>query len=346
MIQRNWAHAIAMQCGVVPLSFGPPGVGKTAFHRALAKASGRHFIQMILRQRTPEDIGGIPVVQRSDGLTYVEYVQSAEMQLCNNAPSLLLLDEFNHAPADVLGAAQEMVNNPPANCWMAACANPLSQATDGHELPPAVVNRMVILDWEADDSTVFDAWQSGLSGFCEPLVPIVPADYMATAGAWGTAAFNAKHALDLGVVPNQGDEPVPFASLRSVTNCIRLMAACDAVGADPQVRIKMGNGCIGAKAFDRLCSAYDALTADGSIHDPQGWIVPIDFMQQRAAIQAAIAQVRHDSSLWTNARIMVGRLYDKAPEVAVQAYKVLLGMRPDSAVPVRDELSRHIAEVM
>lgn len=345
MSQLNWGHAIAMQCGVVPLSFGPPGVGKTAFHRSLAKKTGREFIQLILRQRTPEDIGGIPVVQRNGDIAYVEYVKSLDLLTAERLPTLLLLDEFNHAPADVLGAAQELVNNPPSQCWMGACANPLSQATDGHELPPAVVNRMVILEWHTDHETVRDAWIHGLAHFNEPDVPIVPADYMQYASDWGVAANNCFDTLQLGHVPEQGDEPVPFASLRSVTNFIRLMAACDSLNVDPWVRRELGAGSIGMRAADLIFSAWEAMQDDRSVFDVDAWTVPKLFQEQRAAIQAAISHVRNDRTLWVNARKMVAKLHDVAPELAVSAAKTLVPMRPADAPRFDDLVSRHMMEL-
>ena len=64
MRYTNMGYAIAQQTtpfgGPVPCAVGKPGQGKTAFERALGAASGREFVQCILRQMMPEDIKGVP----------------------------------------------------------------------------------------------------------------------------------------------------------------------------------------------------------------------------------------------------------------------------------------------
>lgn len=62
MKQINWAHWIAGQAGVIPLSLGIPGVAKTASHQALAQATGRTFHAYMLDQSLPEDLGGYKVM--------------------------------------------------------------------------------------------------------------------------------------------------------------------------------------------------------------------------------------------------------------------------------------------
>lgn len=344
MKQTNWAHAIAMQVGVVPLSFGPPGVGKTAFHRFLADLSHRDFIQLILRQRTPEDIGGIPVVQRNGELTYVEYVKSAEMQLAECGKTVLLLDEFNHATPDVMGAAQELINNPPPECWMAACANPLSQATDGHELAPAVVNRMVILEWELDLDECYGAWTRG-NIYAEPELPMVPDDYMQTASVWGGVIRECRDQLDtfINIVPVQGDVPYPFPTVRSITNFIRLMAACDAVGANDATRSKIGIGTIGNRAWHLIDSQMRAME-DQPVEDPATFDVPDEFMAARRVVTCMVAAVRKDrDAWWVRARQLAGKVFYKHNELGISMYEQIAPMRIRNAPVCADSLSRFVA---
>ena len=82
-MQTNWGYAIALQStphgGPVPCAVGLPGVAKTAWHMVLAKVTGRHFIQLILRQMMPEDIKGVPVPQDVGGMGgFVRYLRGEE----------------------------------------------------------------------------------------------------------------------------------------------------------------------------------------------------------------------------------------------------------------------------
>ena len=255
MRQLNWCSAIATQCGVVPYVEGLPGVGKTAVFRTLAEKSHRRFVQCILRQMMPEDLGGIPVPADIEigGTVHRAVVKtlSEEMVRAQHEPTLLLLDEFNHAGHDVMGAAQEWINNPPALCWMIACANPVEASTSGIELSAPVVNRMCVTTWERPIADRQAGWLNGFKDYPVSNLPLVPSDYLDNFGKrWGELLVNFEqrvpHLFGENAFPKDPSKMCqPWPSDRSWTNVGILMCGCDAVGANEETRSKCVRGCVG-----------------------------------------------------------------------------------------------------
>jgi len=266
MRYTNWGAAIALQTtpfgGPVPCVVGAPGQAKTAWGRALAAASGRRFIQMILRQMMPEDIKGVPSPDdiEIDGKVYrgCRYLLNEDLLSAMHTQSVAMLDEFNQAGDDTLGSAQEWINSPPPSAWVLAAMNPVEMSTAGRELAPPVVNRMCILPWERLISERRHGWLNGFRNYPAPSVPIVPLDFLDTLGpAWGqvmcdfeddnTELFGDEaFPKDINLACN------PWPSDRSWTHVGILMAACDAVGAGNDVKAQLVSGCVGEAAMRKF----------------------------------------------------------------------------------------------
>lgn len=268
MRQTNWGAAIAAQCGVVPLIYGLPGVGKTAVFRQLAQQTGRRFLQCILRQMMPEDLGGVPVPSKivigDETLDCVVKLLSEEIIRAQHEPSVVLLDEFNHAGHDVMGAAQEWINNPPANCWMVAASNPVEASTNGVELAAPVINRMCRFDWERPVEDRRAGWQNGFRDYPVSRLPLVEPDYLDTYGKrWGElmCGFEDRFPHLFGDQafhrdPTKASEPWP--SDRSWTNVGKLMCGCDSVGANGDTRAACVRGCVGDAASREFLAWVEA----------------------------------------------------------------------------------------
>lgn len=348
--QLNWAHFIAMQAGVVPLSFGSPGAAKTALHRGLANATGREFVQCILRQMMPEDIGGIPIphdFHLTSGkvpktVKGVKNLLPEFMLRAHHEPTVLLLDEFNHAGHDVMGAAQELINDPPPMCWMAACANPVEQSTSGVELAPPVVNRMCILQWETPVDEITAGWASGFKEYPTPDFPIVSLDYLDVYGKyWGEklCTYKAKYpdAIEHGFPKDPAEGCNPFCSWRSLTNVGLLMAACDSVGANWGTRSKLVNGCIGNAATSFLDMVKSDMLPDPEelLAKPSTLKLPPRFDRVRAIYQSVLSAVKNNNTAarWERAYDLAEIGFDQNAEASMAYEAALNAIKPKGHMP-------------
>ncbi len=343
--QTNWAHFISMQCGIVPHSLGSPGTAKTALHAALAAQTNRYFVQSILRQKMPEDLGGIPqpemILTDPVCVKGVRYLLPEEMVIAKHKPSIVLLDELNHAGHDVLGAAQEWINNVPKNCWMAACSNPVEHSTAGQELSLPAINRMVTLEWETPTEVIYSGWQSGFQSYDEFDFPIVPADYLATYGQyWGEKLiqFDREQPDVLENDMPKDDEIRPYASYRSLTNMGKLMAACDAVGANKGTRSKIVHGTIGrnaGQAFLELIRSETLPDPEDLLKDPKSLQLPARFDRVRAIIQSVISAVKGtNGKRWEQAFDVLEVAFEQNQEAAMAAEGALWKAKPAGHEPV------------
>jgi hypothetical protein len=353
MRYTNMGYAIAQQTtpfgGPVPCAVSLPGQGKTAFERALSAASGREYVQMILRQMMPEDIKGVPAPEDIliGGAVYrgCRYLLGEDLLRAMHTPSIWHLDELNHAGDDVLGSAQEVINNPPPAAWVCASMNPVASSTAGRELPPAVVNRMCIVPWERPNCERRAGWVKGFTNYPSPAVPIVPLDFLDTCGkAWGQVMcdFEDDHMELFGDEAYPKDVNLacdPWPSDRSWTHVGILMAACDAVGAGNDVKAQLVQGCVGEAAmrqfmvhlmhrglpdFEQLLAMPHTLKLDITRYD-----------MSRAILTGVIGRVMSDKTpvRWEAACDVLEYAVDQSMETAATVYGGLMKIKPHDYMP-------------
>src|SRR5262249_19172149 len=159
--KTNWAFFVAGQAGVVPVAFGCPGVAKTASCRALALATNRKFISFVLQHHMPEDFGGFPVVRTvdHDGKQHemMRRIPDEKIVMAHLSPSVVLLADLTNAGHAIQAAALQLIQEGIPGSWMFAAANPPDLAAAGVDLTPPMVNRLCILQWEADEQ----GWDHG-----------------------------------------------------------------------------------------------------------------------------------------------------------------------------------------
>lgn len=359
-VQTNWAAMIAAQCRVVPMIYGTPGSAKTAVFRALAESANRRFLQCILRQMMPEDLGGVPVprtvtIAGADHECVVKLLDETIIR-ARTEPSVVLLDEFNHAGHDVMGAAQEWINDPPAHCWMAACSNPVEQSTSGVELSPPVVNRMCVLTWERPVNERREGWRNGFRNYPAPNVPIVPNDYLDVFGAiWGELMCEFEDRFpDLfgdDAFPNDPNKACePWPSDRSWTNVGILMAACDAVGANSMVRKQLIHGCVGEGAGNQFIAWLQTKSLpdpEAILADPSSLRLPQRFDQARAIVCSVLGRLQADCTpdRWEAGYDVAETAFVQQQETAVMYEGRLWKLKPEGHLPrerngVSEELKR------
>lgn len=349
MSQTNWAFYIALQSGVVPVAESAPGQGKTAAVRAMAATSNRRFLQVILSQKLREDIGGVPVPREIeiDGVKHecVVALQPEELVRALNEPSIVLLDELNHASHDVLGAAQEIINNPPKGCWMGAFQNPVTQSTSGVELSPPVINRVCLLKWERHLDERRAGWESGFRNFPAPQFPIVPVDFLDDFGMkWGSLLSMFEDAMpqhfdaDETYPENEQDACKPWRSDRSWTNAGILLAACEAAGGSKTTASKLVAGCVGdgpSSEFFQWLSKQDVPKPEEILAAPRGFTLPRRFDLARGLLASCIGYVKREQQAhhWEALRDVVEHVFTQRKEIALSFNGAVWKAKPQGYEP-------------
>lgn len=234
----NWAPMIVAQVGIPACVEERPGTAKTATIAALARKANREFYSIELPRRQPEDLTGYPTVQQitvnGREYKYMDFVPDKSLLMAALRPSVMLIDEVTNTSGARQAAALNLLANGLPDCWMFMACNPISSAVDGYPLQPPFVNRIWKGLWQLDNAAHDEGSYNNLS-FPEPVVPIVPADYMQHHSGWGLKrAFYHQAFPQYRNDYNESNfhkENKPFASNRSWTNLERSLAAASAVFA-------------------------------------------------------------------------------------------------------------------
>lgn len=348
MSQTNWAHFIAGQAGVVPLSLGMPGTAKTAVHRALAQQSSRRFIPLMLDQLLPEDIGGVPVprtinIGGTDHDCVVKLLDEGLVRALAE-PAVVLIDELTNASHSIQAAALQLINEPPAGCWMFAAANPIDQAANGVELAPPMVNRLCVLEWSWHNDERRAGWRSGFKSYPSPHLPIVPPDFLDSFGAfWGDILCQCEDRFPemFGAEaypedPSKASQPWP--SPRSWTNVGKLLAAADSVGADAVTKDALIKGCVGVAAgtqFQRFVTSLQLPDPEELLAMPHTLKLPVRFDLSRAIVASVIGRVRANSTpqRWESAYDVLEVAFGQQPETAMASEGTLWKLKPAGHMP-------------
>lgn len=349
--QTNWAHWIVIQTKHgVSVSFGPPGDAKTAIHKLAAKVFGRDYVQFFLSGQTPEDQGGVPypsdvtiggVKRKCLVPLFSETYLRARYTDC-----FVHLDEMNHASREVFGAIQEpWLNQLPEKAFVCATANPVDMATDGIELPPAVINRCCLLTWEDYDEEYDEGLRTGT--FPDPQIPVLPDSWVDYKLKWENILLAFKqqnlHHFDREETYPKSESEVgkPWRSKRSWHNFIVNLAACEAVGANQSVANAVGNGFVGegptAEFFSWLeRQAYPA--ASEIYDDPKVLKLPRRFDLARGIVKSVLAYAKTKSAeepgvAFEKGQDFVEHIYAQNKEIGMGIRPLFLELKPNDYVP-------------
>lgn len=167
------ALAAAIQARIPVMLVGPPGVGKTATIRELAKSMGYDLITLLGSQMDPTDVAGLPkgeiIAHDEDdnpiwGTVYLAPKWQADILLKKKV--ILFLDEFSNTSAAVRASLLTLLQNRefpngaqmPEETVVIGAMNPTEQAADGWELDKPTTNRMLFLTWKSSR----DEWCAGM----------------------------------------------------------------------------------------------------------------------------------------------------------------------------------------
>lgn len=343
------ALGVALLADVPVLLWGSPGTGKTSVVTAVARALDWPVEVVIGAIRDPSDFAGLPVISDGD----VRFAPpSWARDLAKAVPSLLFLDELTTAPPAVQAGMLRVILERqvgdlrlPPGVRVVAAANPPEEAADGWELSAPLANRLVHLDWTVDGRSVAEGF---LAGF--PMPPAVlhapaPTPEQALAARTAVGAFlHVRPSLVLQVPSNAATAGRAWPSPRSWEVVARLLAACDAAGASPDARALLVTGAVGEGPGLELLSwlvNLDLPDPAAVLADPEAFVLP-DRGDRALAALAAVASYavsRDDVELWERAWVVVGRVAQTAPDLAVLAARQLAARRPDGAQLPREVLS-------
>lgn len=175
------AICIMTQCPVI--LWGSPGVGKTAVLNALAKHYNMEMSTVILSQREPSDLLGLPYIDKGEmQMSLPDFANVLFDAHQNGRGSILFLDEYSTAPPSMQAAslrltAERMVGRGvrlPDSTVIVAAANPPSIASAGSAITPPAANRFVHLPWDMP----LDVLVGGLTLGWDPLqFPMIPPNF-------------------------------------------------------------------------------------------------------------------------------------------------------------------------
>jgi MoxR-like ATPase len=271
--------------GCLPANLvGAPGIGKTARVNALAAGLNWRLETLSPGMRGEGAFGVVPVPDMdANVLRYPppDWVVGFEK---DERPGLLFVDEINTAaPAlqpPLLGLMHEgRIGDTilPKRVSRCAAMNPTELAASGWDLPPALANRLIYLEWSSPNVEEWTTWLLGTNeqatGF-----PIVNLE------TWEREFNNAKAlvAAFLKVNPGKLEEdpdklkgrfPMAYATPRTWEAMTRLLATCRTVES-PEAVMPLGKGAIGepiAIEFSTWLRENDLPDPERLLADPDSW---------------------------------------------------------------------------
>ena len=257
------ALAVGVQAGIPQLMWGGPGIGKTAYVRALALAAfnaDKGFVDERISTWSAWD-ARLPFPGENDFYQF-QFAPYAERLTSNwdeatQTGSLLFFDEFSCAAPSIqkfaLGVIQERDLGGlalPDGLPIIAAANPTDTATGTFELSAPAANRFLHLQWGVD----LDRWCRGLSlggSWGVPEVPVLPEEWRSGFEEWGNrvASFIQCHpTLAYNQPKDEGSRGYAWASPRSWHHVAKVLAAADSVNLVRDLRRVLVSGLVGNAA--------------------------------------------------------------------------------------------------
>lgn len=259
----NAALFIAIQCGTPGIAWGGTGECKTAFLEALIRAMGLKPFVFIPSQHMPEDVGGMPDIDKKSGIARMVHL---EWLVRMTQPGWgIIFDELTTAPQSMRPALLSLLNEGrvgdlvlhPSTIRVAA-ANPPELAPNSSPLEPSMLNRLYHHDWEIP----FDSWLDGMLNGGQFKLPTnfpIVGDYSSYVPKWTRrVGYLLQRQPALRGCKRIPDDERAFPSLRQWTNLARCLAGADKVKASGDVINQIATGMVGSAGAGQLMQSIAA----------------------------------------------------------------------------------------
>ena len=161
--------------------WGPPGAGKSDVVAEIAKDLGLELRDVRLNLLDPVDLKGFPVVKGAGAKQQMSFVPPDFLP--TKGKGILFLDEMNSAPRAVQAAAYQLILNRkigeyelPVGWAVVAAGNRAGDRAVVNDMPSALANRLVHIDFEVDVDDWYDwALQHGVSDLTRAFIKFRPA---------------------------------------------------------------------------------------------------------------------------------------------------------------------------
>ncbi len=341
------ALAIAIQAGVPILTWGPPGVGKTATVTMLAEVLELPLEVVLASIREPSDFSGLPVIT-SEGVQ-MEPLAWAH-RLAKAGRGVLFLDEISTAAPAVQSALLRVVLERvvgdlalPPGVSVVASANPPEIAVGGWDLSAPLANRFCHLFWSLDTQGWIDGMIRGWSVASLPQLPPQWEEYIPEKHALAASFIRHRPHLLLQLPRDEGQAGKAWPSPRSWAMAARLSAAADSVQAEEDVVAALIAGCIGEGAcleFLAWCRDLDLLDPEEVLANPSSLRLPERGDQAFAILTAVITAAvdRLTEERWTAAWSVLALAADQGKKdlAAVAAKKLASSRKPEFILPINE----------
>lgn len=266
----------------VVVGVGEPGIGKTAYTRAVASAIGvdeSHFLRWSVGQHGPEDFNGWPV-PRPDGLHFE--APFAVRRINDGKPALWMLDEMSLATRTTQGAMLRLLDERYCgderlgdSVKMVGMMNPPEHAADAQDISKPLANRSVWFSFASPSKDDHVAYELGAREVSVDL-PKFDAQRWSEAkteivgiysGFMQTRGVLNEDANDESVMTRF---PLAYATPRSWSYALNIAATCRMFGDEPAM-MELMSGTIGrpqAMEFMAYYKTMDLVPPKDAVADP------------------------------------------------------------------------------
>ena len=259
----NAALYIVIQCGVPGIAWGGTGECKTAFLEALIRAMGKKPFVFIPSQHMPEDVGGMPDIDKKSGIARMVHLEWLVRMVQEGWG--IIFDELTTAPQSMRPALLSLMNEGrvgdlvlhPTTIRVAA-ANPPELAPNSSPLEPSMLNRMYHHDWVLP----FDSWMAGMMNggvFTLPTNFPIVGDTTAYVPKWTRrVAYLLQRQPALRGCKRIPDDEKAFPSLLQWHKLALCLAGADKVKASGEVINEIATGMVGSAGAGQLMQSIAA----------------------------------------------------------------------------------------
>lgn len=337
----------AAKAGVPVLIWDTPGTGKSETLATIARLEGKLIETVILSQREPADINGLPVVQ-DDGTAVLSPPAWARRLAEAENGGILFFDELSTAPPANQAAALEIIRTGRVadgqiqladDIARIAAANPADVAAGGWDLAAPTANRFLHVDYFAD----FELWVDGMTvGFDQATEKRYGAALLA-----GDASDRARATAQvIGFLRSRPDHwnacPIDtsqaggaWPSPRSWDNLAQVLAFIPE--GDSAAMTAAARGLVGEPVGLEFMAWIDKgrLPDAAAVLDSEETVNYQDDDDRVFAVLGAVVSVavsRGDVASWDKAWDVLTRAADEGrPDLAGPAVRSLYGSRPEGA---------------